>query len=205
MQIVREFNSQLVPPPPAGTPRWPEFPSLHAGPVDLELGAGAGLHAIQYSRAHPERFLIAIERTEKAVRLISRARNHPELHNLLPIRADALNWVSHEVPPGTIDECFILYPNPYPKKRHSNLRWQNMPFMGYLISRLKPAGRITMATNSPAYAAEARRMMTGRWGLTLSEDRLLPGTDRPRTHFEKKYLGRNEPCWNLVFSRPVSQ
>jgi tRNA (guanine-N7-)-methyltransferase len=199
-QTMRSFNSQLIPPPRAGTASWPNL----TNPIDLELGAGAGLHAIRYAQAHPDRFLVAIERTAKSLRLLSRAKHHPDVQNLLAIRADAIHWINHEVPEGSIDNCFILYPNPYPKPKQRNLRWHNMPFMGFLISRLKPQGQIIMATNKEDYASEAAEVMVHHWGLTLIEHRRLTIADQPRTHFEKKYLNRNEPCWNQIFSRPVS-
>ena len=59
---MRPFNSQAVPKPPR-----PEFLDDidWSIPTDLELGSGAGLFAIRYSQMHPERQLIAIERTSE--------------------------------------------------------------------------------------------------------------------------------------------
>jgi tRNA (guanine-N7-)-methyltransferase len=199
-QTMRVFDPQRIPKPRAPTPLWP----LLRDPIDLELGAGAGLHAIRHAQAHPDRFLIAIERTSKALRLLSRAERHPDVKNLLAVRADAIHWVAQEVPENSIERCFILYPNPYPKHKQRNLRWHNMPFMGFLISRLKPLGQIVMATNKEDYASEAMDVMVNHWGLTPTEHRRLSSEEKPRTHFEKKYLSRSEPCWNLIFSRPVS-
>lgn len=198
---MRAFDPTRIPPLQTAVQAWlPEFKSK---PIDLELGAGAGLHAIRYSRENPERTLIAIERTSKAERMLSRAANHPELKNLIAIRADAIHWIALNVPPESIECCFILYPNPYPKSRQKNLRWHNMPFMGFLKTRLKPYGKIITATNEDFYAEEAANLMSG-WGFKVVEDQIIDPLQTPRTHFEKKYLARGLRCRNLIFENSGS-
>ena len=193
---MRAFDPSRIPGIPTTVATWSlEF---EGKPVDLELGAGAGLHAIRHAQKNPDRIIIAIERTSKANRLQSRANNHPELKNLIAIRADAIHWMALNVPPLAIETCFILYPNPYPKGRQKNLRWHNMPFMGFLKSRLKPAAKIITATNEAFYADEAKDRMQS-WGFRLIEDHPLDPTGPGRTHFEKKYLARGDLCRNLIF------
>lgn len=199
---MRAFALSKIPPLSSPGLKW-ETLALHPT-VDLELGAGAGLHAIRHAQGNPDRVLVAIERTTKAERMHSRRIAHNDLINLFTLRADAIHWVASEVPAHSIDQCFILYPNPYPKSRNKNLRWHNMPFMGFLKSRLKPNGKIITATNESYYAEEAKRVMTATWGFKLLDQRQILMTERPRTHFEKKYLARNEACWNLVFENTAS-
>lgn len=195
---MRAFDPTRIPPIKSAVPAW--LPGFDSKPVDLELGAGAGLHAIRYSKENPGRAIIAIERTSKADRMLSRAANHPELKNLIAVRADAIHWIALNVPPESIERCFILYPNPYPKSRQKNLRWHNMPFMGFLKSRLKRDGKIITATNEDFYAQEATEQMP-QWGFKVIEDQIIDPARPPRTHFEKKYLARGFRCRNLIFEK----
>ncbi|MGE3385431.1 MAG: tRNA (guanosine(46)-N(7))-methyltransferase TrmB [Bdellovibrionales bacterium] len=194
---IRPFNPQRIPAPPLAQAGWPALTDCHE--VDLEIGAGAGLHAIHYAKANPNRLLIAIERTSKAERLQRRAKNHPKLSNLLAYRSDAIHWVTHFVPELSLSRIFLLYPNPYPKARQQNLRWHAMPFMGFLLSRLKAQGELILATNEAFYAQEAKNTFCGHWGLQLKSEEILSADSIPRTHFEKKYLARGELCRNLIF------
>lgn len=196
---MRAFDAASIPRIQGPVPGWSEH--FRSRPVDLELGAGAGLHAIRYASQNPDRILIAIERTSKADRMKARAVKHPHLTNLITIRADAIHWIAHYVPPKSIDRCFILYPNPYPKGRQANLRWHNMPFMGFLKTRLKPSALLITATNEAFYANEAKAVMTAQWGFEPYEDRTLAPHEPPRTHFEKKYLARGLRCRNLIFKK----
>ncbi len=199
--MVRELNREGVPQPRDETlfPRCDE-------PVDLEIGCGAGLHPIQYALANPERRIVAIEHTHTRFGLFAgRLKHHPQATNLVAIHDDAIAWVTHRVPEGSLSRVFLLYPNPYPKPKHLNKRWYAMPFMGELLASLMPGGTLTLATNEGFYAEEARQWMTGEWGTALVEDRVLrvPAGEKTggRTHFERKYLARGEACYDLVFQK----
>lgn len=172
------------------------------GPLDLEIGAGQGLHAIRYAQAHPERTLLAVERTRgKYEKMAGRKQAHPELRNLHVLHADAVSVVTHYLTPQSIDRVFVLYPNPNPKAKHANLRFHNSPFMALLRERLKPGGELHLATNLPWYAHEAKLKLIEQWSFELVSQRELRSGFPPRTHFERKYLERGEVAYDFVFRR----
>ena len=163
----------------------------------IEIGAGVGMHPIQYAHHNPNDFIVAIERTtNKAQKLISRVNSHPQLNNIYPIHADAIEWISKNIDDNEVSHYFILYPNPYPKLKQANKRFMHMPFMYKLLATLQ--GQITLATNIESYYAEAKEVFTNTWGLDIITDEILPENYPARTHFEKKYLARQEKCFNLV-------
>lgn len=187
----------------ASVPRPKDFRSLSAfaaEPLDIEIGCGVGFHPLQYARANPSRTLIAFERTkEKFAKFAGRVAHHDALPNLVAVHGDGIAWVVHGVRPTSVDRYFLLYPNPSPKDK--NQRWFAMPFMRHMISTLKVGGTITLATNITPYYEEAKELATEEWGLKIVEDRAVAASDKPRTHFEKKYLERGETCWNLVVKK----
>lgn len=196
---MRSFQSERIPRPEID-PQVREL--LDLGEIDLEIGAGQGLHAIQYCRTQPQRRLVAIERTHaRFAGLEQRLRNHPEIKNLSAVHADAVSILTHYVKNESVARLFLLYPNPYPKAKQANQRWHNMPFMSEILSKLKFGGELTLATNSEPYALEAREKMTTTWNMQLIEETTLTSSQTPRTHFEKKYLERGECCWNFVFRK----
>jgi len=183
---------------------WPQW----KGPMDLEIGSGAGLHAIQRAKSNPHRALLAIERTRtKFLKMRGRHEGHPLIKNLFPIHAEASIWLPLMAPKGELfDSIFILYPNPYPKPKHRNLRWAFSPFLGDLVQRLKDQGEIIFATNEVFYRDELiRRLPLLHPELVLSQNEILRDPSRSRTHFERKYLLRNQPCFSLVFRKDSSQ
>ncbi|MBX3021491.1 MAG: hypothetical protein KF799_07405 [Bdellovibrionales bacterium] len=193
---MREFKPERVPRPQHLDVAPPLPPTL-----DLEIGAGRGLHAIQYCTRHPERTLLAVERTHaKFAGLEQRKQAHPELEGLIILQADAISVVTHLLKTESLERVFLLYPNPYPKTKHANLRWHNSPFLSQLKQKMKPGAELTLATNLEWYATEAAERLAEVWGFRLLEKRQLGVEHVDRTHFERKYRARGETCFDLKFT-----
>ncbi len=176
-------------------------PALQAQPLAthlaLEIGAGVGLHALSFAKAHPEVTLYAIERTAEKYQKFQQSFLAAPLPNLLPIHADAIPWVVHALPPLCLQQVFILYPNPEPKNPAQ--RWFNMPFMQFLLSRMQAGATLTLASNIMAYLDEAESQLTTVWQLPYVRSAV---TTERRTHFEIKYMARGEPCGQIVITKP---
>lgn len=166
--------------------------------ICLEIGAGKGKHALQFAKFNPDKVLIAIERTQEKFLAMQKQASLANLPNLYIIHADAIAWISHAVPPKSISELFILYPNPEP--HNANQRWLNMPFFAFLLSRLKDNGRITLASNIQSYIDESFEKAVKVWQLTTTKNQIASNSER--THFEVKYLARGENCWQLDMVKP---
>ncbi len=191
----RPFRIDRVPRPtgsPCFTP--PELP------LDVEIGCGVGLHPIQYAKAYPDRYLVAIEQTRNKFEKFQRRFEHHHLPNLLPVHANAISWVSHCLNDHTVDNFYFLYPNPNPKGKDFNKRWHAMPFMEKVLACLRPGGSIHLATNEAFYAVEAKANFERVWNLeTIRFERIQAGDISPRTHFERKYLARAQTCFDMIF------
>ncbi len=188
---IRQFQAQRM-----QAPR--DFQAISSQPICLEIGAGKGKHALQFTAQHPQQHLVAIERTREKFEAMQKQHQQEGQKNLQPVHADALPWVVHALYPQQVEQCFILYPNPEP--HNPAQRWLNMPFFEFLLSRLQPKGQITLASNIPDYIAEAEQQLQQVWQLPYIKE-VIPATSA-RTHFEIKYLERGELCQQLVISKP---
>lgn len=165
----------------------------------LEIGAGRGLHAVQFAQTNPDKQLIAIERTKVKFEDFAKRALAEKLDNLTPVHADAIPWVVHALPPRSLDGVFLLYPNPEPK--NAQQRWLNMPFFEFLISRLKPEAKVVLATNIEDYFEEAKAQTEQVWQLPFKAFEVDKSSKR--THFEIKYLARGETCYQLEITKPA--
>ncbi len=188
---IRQFQAQRM-----QAPR--DFQAISSQPICLEIGAGKGKHALQFTAQHPQQRLVAIERTREKFEAMQKQHQQEGQENLQPVHADALPWVVHALYPQQLEQCFILYPNPEP--HNPAQRWLNMPFFEFLLSRLQPKGQIILASNIPDYIAEAEQQLQQVWQLPYIKE-VIPATSA-RTHFEIKYLERGELCQQLVISKP---
>ncbi|WP_352337784.1 DUF938 domain-containing protein [Psychrobacter sp. 16-MNA-CIBAN-0192] len=167
-------------------------------PIIIEIGAGKGKHALSFAAAHPNKHLIAIERTRNKFEAFTKQAELKNLANLNPIHADAIAWIVHAIAPKSIAKMYILYPNP--EQHNPNQQWLNMPFFEFLLSRLQDGGEIILATNIEAYMDNAEEQAKAVWQLPIL--RQTVASDSQRTHFEVKYLARNETCWELTMRKP---
>lgn len=173
--------------------------------VALEIGCGAGLHPILWTKQNPHKKLIAIERTKnKFESFEQRIKNNPR-DNLFSVNCDASDWIPANLIPESIDELFLLYPNPYPKEKQANKRWYRSSFFHCLKECLKPGAKIHLATNEKFFYEEAKKYGVEYWSLKILQDQKLnPSEHSPRTHFEKKYLLRGETCYDVIFYKKDS-
>ncbi|ANF80923.1 SAM-dependent methyltransferase [Acinetobacter sp. NCu2D-2] len=188
---IRQFQAQRM-----HAPR--DFQSISPEPVCVEIGAGKGKHALLFTQNHPERKLIAVERTREKFDAMRKQHGLEGQPNLQTVHADALPWVVHALYPQQVEQFFILYPNPEP--HNPAQRWANMPFFEFLISRLQTGGTITLASNIHAYIDEAEEQVKSLWNLPYVKE--VIAQDSARTHFEIKYLERGELCQQLIITKP---
>ena len=188
---IRQFQAQRM-----HAPR--DFQMIHPEPICVEIGAGKGKHALLFSSQHPEHKLIAIERTREKYLAMQKQHALEGQSNLQVVHADAMPWIVHALLPAQVQQFFILYPNPEP--HNPAQRWLNMPFFEFLLSRLKVAGTLTLASNIPEYIAEAQQQLIETWKLPFIKE-VIPTTSA-RTHFEIKYLQRGELCQQLIITKP---
>lgn len=167
-------------------------------PLVLEIGAGKGKHALMYATQNPDKHLIAIERTRNKFEAFEKITIQNDLNNLSAIHADAIAWIVHAIATSSVERIYILYPNP--EQHNPNQQWLNMPFFEFLLSRLIEGGEIILATNIESYMDNALWQAVHVWQLPNARQRVA--VNSARTHFEIKYLARNEACWQLTLSKP---
>ena len=172
-------------------------------PLTIEIGPGVGLHPIQYAQQHPDRHIIAIEKTTaKFNKFAGRLAKHPQLDNILAVHGNAIEWITKNIGPDEVNHYFLLYPNPYPKQAQKNKRLMNMPFMEHLIATMQHDATLSMATNMEFFYQEAKQQWNNVKCFNLVSDLILDN-DRhiARTHFERKYLATGQKCYQLVYSK----
>ena len=167
-------------------------------PLVLEIGAGKGKHALGFALQNPDKHLIAIERTRNKFEAFSKLATLQNSSNLDAIHADAIAWTVHAIKPNSLAKIFILYPNP--EQHNPNQQWLNMPFFEFLLSRLQVGGEVILVTNIESYMDNAECQATKIWCLPTTRYRVPLNSQR--THFEVKYLARQEVCWELSIRKP---
>jgi len=126
-------------------------------PVELDLGAGDGGFALDYAKQHPEINLLAVERLLGRVRKIEKRATRAGLENLRVLRLEFGYTVRYLLPPGSVSVAHILFPDPWPKRRHWPRRLIQPDFVRDLAVALKPGGELRFTTDHAHYFETAQQ------------------------------------------------
>ncbi|HVN99455.1 MAG TPA: tRNA (guanosine(46)-N7)-methyltransferase TrmB [Steroidobacteraceae bacterium] len=168
-------------------------------PVTLEIGFGNGDHLAARAQAEPERNFLGIEVHRPGIGHLLRSAAAADLANLRVIEQDAVEVLASRIAPDSLDEAQILFPDPWPKKRHHKRRLIQPEFVALLANRLRIGGRLHLATDWEPYAQQMRAVLDGCPQLATATGGHAPL--RAATRFERRGLRLGHGVCDLVFER----
>ncbi len=119
-----------------------------AAPVVLEIGSGMGATTATLARLHPENNYLAVEVHRPGVGALLKLAHDQGLSNIRVIMHDATEVLRRQIPENSLDEVYILFPDPWPKKRHHKRRLVNAAFLDLLLPAMKENARLLLATDA---------------------------------------------------------
>ena len=125
------------------------FPS--ASRIVLEIGYGGGEHLSRQARQSPEAGFIGCEVFSGGIAKLVQQIDEQELENVRLFTDDALKLLV-KLPDASVDEAFLLYPDPWPKTRHHKRRFVSPTTLGELARVLRPGANFNFATDIEDYA-----------------------------------------------------
>ncbi|MGO9802404.1 MAG: tRNA (guanosine(46)-N7)-methyltransferase TrmB [Steroidobacteraceae bacterium] len=173
-------------------------------PRTLEIGFGNGENLVALAAAHPQRDYLGIEVHRPGVGRLLLALEERQLHNVRLICRDAVEVLERQLPAASLEEILILFPDPWPKKRHHKRRLIQPPFAALLARALAAGGLLRLATDWQPYALEMLEVL----GATAELTSLAPGggfvarpAERSPTRFERRGERLGHEVWDLAFRR----
>lgn len=162
--------------PAAGERLDPEQVFGRRAPLVVEIGSGQGENIAAAAAAHPERDHLACEvyvpGLAQTLDRIERAGS-PTNVRLLPL--DAQRALPALLPPASIDELWIFFPDPWHKARHHKRRLVNPPLLEAVLPLLRDGAVLRLATDWAQYAHHMRQVLDAEPRL----QQLCPRGERP--------------------------
>jgi len=179
------------------------FPEA-ADDIHVEIGFGGAEHLIGRAAANPHIGFIGAEPFVNGMAKALAAIDDAKLTNIRLHHADAvelLDWL----PAASIGRIDLLYPDPWPKRRHWKRRFVNDDNIARLARVLKVGAEFRFATDWPNYAewtlARMMRAYDFTWTAERADDWRKPWPDFTQTRYEAKAIREGRvPCY-LRFKR----
>ena len=173
-------------------------------PCTLEIGFGNGESLATMAEQQPEYDFIGIEVHRPGIgRLLQQLEEH-NLDNVRVMREDAVQVLKSCIPDNSLDRVLLFFPDPWHKKRHHKRRIVQPDFIELLSRKIRPGGRLHMATDWEDYATHMLETMeqspafhncAGSGNFSARPDY------RPVTKFEQRGQRLGHGVWDLLYER----
>ena len=128
-------------------------------PLTLEIGFGNGENLFALAKNNLDQNFIGIEVYRPGIaNLLALLKTSP-LNNIKIYNEDAVLVLQQSIPNNSLDKVLILFPDPWPKKRHHKRRIIQAEFIATLQNKLKPKGVLHIATDCADYAIFIRNIL----------------------------------------------
>jgi len=137
-----------------------DLPAVYGrvAPLEIDLGCGDGSFLAALARESPEKNVLGIERLLGRVRSACRRIERAGLTNARVMRFEISYAVEHLLPPGSVTAFYLLFPDPWPKRRHAPRRLVTESFLASLHRALAPKGSVRIATDEIGYFRQITRL-----------------------------------------------
>jgi tRNA (guanine-N7-)-methyltransferase len=117
--------------------------------ITFETGCGHGHFLAAYAESFPHERCLGIDLVTKRIEKAANKATKRNLSNLSFLKADLFEFL--EVLPAHIQfqRVFMLFPDPWPKKRHHRKRMLNHNFLETIANRMSITGDLCFRTDHP--------------------------------------------------------
>ncbi len=168
------------------------------GPLEIEVGCGKGRFLLSRASSVPERNFLGLEYAKAYFATIARRACAKNLSNVRVAKAEAYEFFETFLPDQSLSGFHLLYPDPWPKKRHHKRRLIRDDFLWELRRTLRRDAVINIATDHRAYFDWMCEHFN-HWKATFVLETKIVSERKDllkltgRTNYEIKYIEEGRP------------
>ena len=164
-------------------------------PLQVDLGCGEGSFLCELGELHPEKNFLGIERL--ASRVAKTSRKAARIDNVRALHAETSYAVRYLLPERSVETFYLLFPDPWPKRRHHRRRIFTPEFLNSVHAALNDDGVLRIATDHRDYFTYIHRLAGQSTDFATTE---MNGRF-PASTFEKRFQRRGVPIYRLTLRK----
>ena len=141
------------------------------------------------------------------------SRKASALENVRVLNVESTYAVRYLLPEASVETFYLLFPDPWPKRRHQRRRIVKTDFLDSIYRALEPDGVLHIATDQFDYFQQIERLASanGRfvdcsampepWRRQVDADANPARTDLPLTKFERRFSALGAPIYRLALRK----
>lgn len=170
----------------------------------LEIGFGGGEHLAWQAARNPDIGMIGAEPYLNGIAKLLGRIEREQLGNIR-IFPDDMRDLLDALAESSVARVFLLFPDPWPKKRHHKRRFVNQDNLARLARVMRPGAELRIASDIPDYVywtlAQMHRFAGFSWRARRAEDWRERPNDWPATRYEQKAKAQGRKASYLSFER----
>jgi tRNA (guanine-N7-)-methyltransferase len=166
-------------------------------PMQVDLGCGEGSFLCALAERMPQKNFLGVERLAGRVR--SAARKAARIGNVRVLRMETFYAVRYLLPARSVEAFYLLFPDPWPKRRHHRRRIVTADFLKAASTALIENGILQIATDQSDYFERIRHLAE-----QSADFAALNGNgqdDLPPSAFEKRFRSAGAQIYRLELRR----
>tara|TARA_S200000501_G_scaffold373431_1_gene420532 strand:+ start:805 stop:1497 length:693 start_codon:yes stop_codon:yes gene_type:complete len=171
-------------------------------PIIMDSGCGNGISTIKLAKKYPLDFIVGIEHSKVKIEK-NILKNADRYDNFFLLRADLVDfWRLLRISKISLKKNYILYPNPWPKKKHLLKRWHGHPIFPTLLDL---GELLECRSNWKIYIEEFAIACRKFANVKVLIEKWNPYCGSKNdfiflSNFEKKYCLSNHDLWRCIVS-----
>lgn len=172
-------------------------------PKILEIGSGMGLSIATMANQNRENDYLAVEVYRPGVGSLIRHIEENKLSNIRIVSYNIIDILKHQLAENSIDNIYLFFPDPWPKKRHHKRRLINAAFFSLVKKVLQTQGCLFIATDWQDYAEGIMQLISNDPQIInlAGKHQYAPRPAwRPITKFEQRGLDAGRGIYEIALS-----
>ena len=171
-------------------------------PVIIDIGFGMGHALAAQAKDNPNFNFLGIDVYPAGVGSLVSQLNNYDVDNVKIIQHDAVEVLSKMIKISSVDKIQLLYPDPWPKKRHHKRRIISRDFINMAASILKENGIVQIVTDWENYAEYINGIVTGCDNFSFcNQGNSLCWPDFMITSYAKKAIEKKHTINNIIIKK----
>jgi tRNA (guanine-N7-)-methyltransferase len=168
-------------------------------PIHVDVGCGEGAFIVAMAKANPQCNFLGVERLVGRVRKVCRRAANARLGNVRVLCVESSYTMDKLIPPQSVSVVHVMFPDPWPKRKHRARRLIERQFLDAVHSALRSHGELRLTTDDGDYFEHMKQVAAAHEGFSQSpwpDDPTYPQTD-----FEKRFRAQGLPIHRLLLRR----
>lgn len=177
-----------------------ELPGNGESPIEIDLGCGDGSFLIDLAGHCPNQPFLGVERLLGRARKVAKKAQRAGLNNVRVLRLESAYTIGWLLPDACASRIHLLFPDPWPKKRHHKNRFVQPETISSFHRILINGGEFLFKTDHLGYfewvqevMAESNLLQPLQWD---ANDFYYPETD-----FEKQWKDNGREIYRARFQK----